>query len=408
MLYLTVNERIGSDENGVSRKLVSKIQALQKYCKECFLLNAIISREHNEVRILNTNKYYTEIEIGVQKVNSGYFNKVKCDKLFYKSLAAYIQEQKILFDRIIFRYPLATTGLLYFTKNFKNKIVFEHNTKEIEELKGYISSKAYAEFNIRPSKFFFWYTEKMMPLLHEKWVAPKIFKNAHSGACVTTEIAVYEKRRAPYYKTFVSSNFYNVSDTRLSNPIDLKAGSELVFGIIITSTAPWYGLKRLVQSFSVKRNTPYKLIIAGIEKDNAYLNGLLKDYGVEGNIILLGKIGYTELALFYNSIHVCFGSLGLYNINLHYASTLKVKEAISYGKPVVIGYNEEDFYSNEEFAPYYYQVSNDDTLIDFDKLRIFAEGFYSDPENPAKLRNLAMRYMDVDVKMQALLKKIKT
>src|SRR5690606_37863723 len=109
------------------------------------------------------------------------------------------------FDRIIFRYPNASEGLRNFSKAFYKKIVFEHNTKELEELRLQISAKNYVKFSLRPSQFFYWYQEKRYPLYAEKCISKKIMKNAFAGACVTTEIASYEKARFAGYRTFVSS-----------------------------------------------------------------------------------------------------------------------------------------------------------------------------------------------------------
>ena len=371
------------------------------------LLNATVSYEHNEVKLLKKNNYFVSIEIGVKEVNNGYLNKIKTDKLFYKKLTQYITVNAIKFSRIIFRYPFASLGLKQFAKNFQDKIVFEHNTKEIEELTINIRNKKYAFFGLRPSLFFFWLQEKKYPLFCEKYISKQIFNYAHSGACVTSEIAAYEHKRNRNYKTFVSSNFYNVSETILSTSFYDEKADVLTIGMIVTTSASWYGLDRLFGSFALVQNN-YKLVVAGIEKSNEYVERLLAKNGIQKNIEFLGKINKDELNAFYNSIHVCFGSLGLHRLNLNFASTLKVKESVSFGVPVVIAYNEEDFFKNDDFFEFYLQLENSDQLIDFELIRAFAAKFYSNPENKVILRNLAFKYMDVQVKMKSLIDNVKS
>jgi hypothetical protein len=405
ILYLSINEQLSSKENGVSKKLISKVEALGKYCSGCILLNAIYTTHHTDVKILEKGNLFSEIEIGVKEANTGYLNKINCDKLFYKKLGDYIKEQNISCNRIIFRYPLASLGLLAFTKKNPGKIVFEHNTKEIEELQGSLSTKKHAPFSLRPSGFFYWLQEMVYPVYCEKRIAKKIFGYAYAGACVTSEIARYEQKRNPAYRTFVSSNFYTVSEASLSTS-HYKEGDILTLGIITSTTAPWYGLDRLLKSFAIYQDN-YKLIIAGIEKDNTYITGLLKKYKITKNVDLLGKINQSDLLFFYNSVQVCFGSLALYTINLNYASTLKVKESVAFGIPVVIGYYEEDFVSHEEFKPYYLQVENADLPIDFESIKSLALRFYAEQGSKTSLKNLALQYMNVDVKMKKLVDNIK-
>jgi hypothetical protein len=404
-LYLTINEDISSAKGGVSNKLLNKVRAIGTQVSGCTLLNARISLDHDEVKELSSNSELNDIQIGVQNANKGSLNTINTDKTFYKKLTDYIVAKNYKQDRIIMRYPLASPGLLHLAKNFSGKIVFEHNTKEGEEVKLSISRKNYAPFSLRPSKFFFWLNEKKIPLHFENHLAPKILGYAHSGACVTSEIAAYEKKRALGYRTFVSSNFYNISETTLIKRSYDPAKEPLCIGMIVTTTAAWYGLERLLRSFSkVQKN--FRLVLAGIEPDNAELKSLLSKYNITENFFVPGKLPKARLHEFYSQVHICLGSLALFKIGLNYASTLKVKESVSCGIPVAPGYFEEDFHSNEEFKPFYFQIPNDDSDINFSGLQKFAQQFYSGGSNQQKLRDLAMKYLDVNVKVKQLVKNI--
>ncbi|MEI8137682.1 MAG: glycosyltransferase [Bacteroidota bacterium] len=405
ILYITINENISSQNEGVSKKLLTKINAIQKFCPLCVLLNAKISLTHNEVKVLEKNDHFANVEIGVKEANTGYLNKINSDKCFYKKLAEFIENNGLTSDRIIFRYPYATEGLNLFVKRFDNKIVFEHNSKEIEEQNLNIAGKKYAAFSLIPSRLFYWYQEKKYPIFAERYLSRSILKHAYAGACVTTEIANYERQRTPGYKTFVSSNFYDFSKVQLSNSVYDGKGL-LSLGMIVSTTAAWYGLERLLRSFEPFQKA-FKLVIAGIDQNDEQIKKIVKEYNITENLTLLGKINKDQLDLFYNSFHVCFGSLALYTLDLNYASTLKVKESLAFGIPVVVGYNEEDFIENKAFSPYYLQIPNNNSKINFEDVKTFAIKFYAQPENKIKLRELALRYMDVDVKMRTLLENIK-
>lgn len=404
ILYLTINENISPEKGGVARKLLAKVEAIQNISTSCRLLNATISYEHDDTVTVTDTPAFVNIEIGIKAANTGYLNKINCDVAFYEKLVAYIERNRFSFDRIIFRYPLTTKGLKNFSRHFDKKIVFEHNSKEIEEQRLTIKNKQYAEFGIFPSRFFYWYQEKVYPLYAEKYLFKATTGHAYAGACVTREIADYERSRNHSYKTFVSSNFYDVSKASLSES-HYEEGTLLTLGMIVTTTAAWYGLERLLRSFSSVQHQ-YRLVIAGISGDDLYIQKLLSEYRIEKHITFLGKISRDGLPAFYNAVHVCFGSLGLYTINLKYASTLKVKEGVSFGIPVILAYHEEDFVSNPDFKPYYLQLANDNSTIDFEAITEFAKRFYTDPQNKQKLRQLAFKYLDVGVKMDLLIQHI--
>lgn len=406
ILYLTVNENITSEKEGVAKKLLTKVAAIHNISSSCRLLNARISYAHNNTVVIANTQAFTNIEIGVKEANTGYLNKIRCDVLFYKKLADYMEHSRIAFDRIIFRYPFATKGLKNFCEHFGKKIVFEHNSKEIEEQHLIVNNKQYAGFGIFPSQFFYWYQEKIYPVYAEKKLFKDTTRHVYAGSCVTREIADYEKRRNPAYRTFVSSNFYDVSAASLSQS-QYVPGTVLTLGMIVTTTAAWYGLERLLRSLAPVQEH-YKLIIAGIASEEPYIQKLMSKYGIKKNVTFLGKISKEELPAFYNSVHVCFGSLGLYTLHLNYASTLKVKESVSFGIPVILAYQEEDFVANPQFEPYYLQLANDDSIIDFNAITQFANTFYSDPENKQRLRQLAFKHLDVNVKMNLLIQHIKT
>lgn len=404
LLYLTINETI-SAHGGVSNKLFNKVEALAKEVQSCVFLNAKMSLENDSISEKVLKEGFTEVEIGVKKANNGYLKKVKSDKLFYERLASFITERHYRFDRIVCRYPLASFGLLNFTRTFEHKIVFEHNAFELSEVKLSLENRKHIRFSLRPSLFFYWLQEIKLPVYYEEKIAGKIYRHANSGACVTRAIAEYEKKWYPAYKTFVSSNFYQVSSVQMK-PNTWNPDEELLsLGFIVTNFAPWYGIERLLRSFSNVQQQ-YKLFLVGIPPEDPYLQKLLKEYGITQNFFCPGRLDQSKLADFYHRMHATFGSLAVYKSDTTFASTLKVKESLAYGRPVILGYFEEDFYGNDEFNSYYLQFPNDDSDLDFGKIEAFARQFYANPDKQLKLRELALKYMDAGVKMKKLVEHI--
>src|ERR1041385_193868 len=158
LIYLTINESIDPDKGGVSNKLLSKVSVIKNKVEFCKFVNAVPSTENDAVKESVINDLLMQLEIGTNTADDR-------DLAFYDKITQYIMAQNWNFDRMIIRYPFASRGLLKFSEKFMKKIVFEHNTKEIEEIKLHIARKRYAPFSIRPSEFRFWYNEKKLPLI---------------------------------------------------------------------------------------------------------------------------------------------------------------------------------------------------------------------------------------------------
>ena len=139
--------------------------------------------------------------------------------------------QKFPCDLILFRYPLANKFLLRFVKKYPEKIVFEHNTKELDELK----------INISQNKLSAYMYES------EKKYAPEIWKLSRGIVGVTKEICQYEvKRSKNHIKNFtVISNGIDFSSGAQNIPLHYN-GENLNLLFLCGSPSVWHGEDRLI------------------------------------------------------------------------------------------------------------------------------------------------------------------
>lgn len=75
-----------------------------------------------------------------------------------------------------------------------NAVVFEHNTKELEEAVLNVTKlKSKISFSLRPSIFFNYIEQIILPVYIERRRTKKVLQYAKAGVCVTHELAEYEK-----------------------------------------------------------------------------------------------------------------------------------------------------------------------------------------------------------------------
>lgn len=395
LIYLVIDEYHESNMTGVSQKISAKVNSFKSLKQDAILIS--LKRNYandfnSEVKLKNDIIQYN---IGLKNCIRGRLNKISVDKYVFKEVANFIKSFE--FDYIIFRYPGASLGLCNFLKEFKGKVYFEHNTIEIEELKLDVKRKSNINFNIRPSLFLYWFEEKKLDILSEKYVAPYILKNAGGGICITSEIACHEKSKFKKYKTIITGNGFDFNSIEIA-PKGFDRNGKLIIGYVVSSNLPWFGIERIIESLNqTKSNFDFEIRVAGINEEKAITHPKVK---------YLGYLAKQDLSNFYSQVHVTFGPLALYKKGLEYASALKIKESIAYGIPFVIGYKEEGISNNDLFKDYFLEVSNNNELIDFDRIVLFVEQFYKNQSNQTSLRELGKKHFDTEVISKLILEGI--
>jgi hypothetical protein len=385
-----------SYSSGVQKKILSKIKGINDL--GIFCQGISFSNQITEPLIIN--KYLTVIPY--EKNSRKYFNSFYQQKLLFRAVSEYLSSEMKLFTHVIFRYPLASMSLLYLTKKFNKKIVFEHNTKEVEEVA--LQAKLFRtslKFSIKPGYFIYLIERGYLTVWQEKILGKKIFKYAKSGLAVTTEIAEYEKNRQSKYNVNVLTNGIEVEKSKLRTPLDFN-GLELKLFMLLGSQNVWHGVDRLVKSIANYKGTCLFNIdlIGSISKED---ESLIEYYKMNDRIRIMPSVNSETLDYSLNQYHFGIGTLAAFRKGLTEATPLKTREYMARGFAAIIGYEDTDFENHTEFKKYCLQVKPDESLIDFEMVVEFAKNVFREENHHLKIRELAVKYLDVKVKMQQLL-----
>lgn len=396
ILYIFLGGNITANDSGVLKKVIAKVNALNSNETACDCIS--LSDEITEVKEYNQ---FIKVIPYKNTVKGKYFRTFKSELSLYKELINWLKQYGKNYDVILFRYPMASWGLYQLVKAFPDKVVFEHNTKEREELHLELSKrKKSIPFSIKPGYFIYLFEVIFLPWFFEKYLAPKIFKKAKMGVAVTNEIAKYESERCNNYLTKVITNGIDVNSCKLH--VESPFNNNLKLFMLIGYAAPWHGISRLVYSLE-KYNGPVNITIDLIGSLTQEDLDIIEKSKVKNKIKIIPPLPFNELDAVLNNYHAGIGSLATFEKGIIEASPLKVREYFARGFPCIIGYEDTDLMNTKEFTPYYLQVSVNNALIDFDKVIDFVKRVYEIPSHPSKIKALAEKYLDTKVKMQFLI-----
>lgn len=130
------------------------------------------------------------------------------------------------------------------------------------------------------------------------------------------------------------------------------------------------------------------------------LKKLVKENKLEDYVTFYGYKSGKKLDDIYNDSDIAIGSLGFFRTGDIMGSTLKVREYCARGIPFIIGY--KDISLNKELK-FYYEVSNDETLLDLNKILEWYENLNVKSE---EIRKFAIENLSWDKQIKIILENI--
>ncbi|MCA6362442.1 MAG: glycosyltransferase [Bacteroidetes bacterium] len=285
-------------------------------------------------------------------------------------------------DMVLMRYKTMNPAMGGLLRKFN--FVFEHNTKEIEELEVYYHGILKSGWN------------KGALLWTEKYLAPRLLSKTAGIIGVTDEITQYELNRMNSQVPAITSG--NGIDTSripfVTGPV--FTGGTLHLLMLSSVSVDWQGTDKLIRSVSEHDNV--KLWLVG-----SFSEEIKKLASTRGDkIVFTGPLTGAELDRVFQNIHLAIASLAIERKGLKEASALKVREYAARGVPVITAFPDPDLPKERMPEGYgWLQVDLKSGLIDLAQLREFALTATT-TENRTKFRKYAEAYMDYAAKMKRL------
>ena len=352
-LYIADNNNFKS---GVDLKVKSKFDSLNN-----LFPGSILVQFDGKIKSPTTDG--SVYKIPVNYPNRNYFKQYFNQKKLFSLIENFIGENRNTYNYFILRYPFASLSLIKLMKKNENKIIFEHNTNEIFELKIIIQkNKQFIPFTFRPSVISYYISDVFFALMLEKKLGKKAIKLAAGGICVTPEIEIIEKLKYPSYKTIVISNGLNSKMDKIATN---KRGSLKIKGVFIAGTyAVWHGIERIINSFiTTKIDRNIELYFVG-KIDKKLFENCSERIGV--SFFFVDYLNQDDLNDFLNDMHFAIGTCAIHKTKLQEGAVLKVREYLSSGLPVIIGHKDPYIESIPELKKYCLSFNADDSLLNFE------------------------------------------
>lgn len=170
----------------------------------------------------------------------------------------------------------------------------------------------------------------------------------------------------------------------------------------VAKLAIWHGYDRVIRALA---NIDFSTLDYDIQftvvGDGDALTSLIKlaqDYGVEDKVEFLGSVQGNALNTVFANKHIGIASLGLYRIGLEEASTLKTREYMARGLPVIAAAKDFDIPEDNKFR---IQISNDDSIEELVSILLNHDILTS--ISPQEIREFAKNKLSLETKFYDML-----
>lgn len=230
----------------------------------------------------------------------------------------------------------------------------------------------------------------------------------------TRKLKRYVDRIVTYSK---DNMIFHIKTIKMMNGIDVSAikpvisrnkTNDTINLIAVAVMQESHGYERIIKGIERYYNTGGKRQIVfhmvGEGNEKTRYEKLVKQLGIEQNVIFYGKRVGEELDKIYEIADAAVCVFGFYKIKIQISSALKAREYLAKGLPIISGCK-EDVFENKQFE-YYYEFENDASIIDMQKVIDFCDKIYgkkTKDEVVREIREFALQHVDMSVTMNPLL-----
>ena len=228
------------------------------------------------------------------------------------------------------------------------------------------------------------------------WVASKIIQYAPESKYFSIGLQ---------RKTKILTNGINVSSIHVRKSIPVWPDSKFVM-IGVASLAGWHAYDRIISGIAVyvslkpEQAPNPRLIIIGDGPIRKSWESHAASLGVSEHIEFTGFRSGNDLDELFETAHVAVSSLGLYRINLQFASVLKSREYTARGIPFIAAGLDKDFEPSPNFRK---QIANDDSHVNISEIIDWYSTISSDQKMTLRIRQYAEDNLDFSKKIDQII-----
>lgn len=357
-----------SDITGINKKILAQ--------KKGFIENGL------DIKLIyfEENKRKVEDEI-VYNFKNNLFGKLQ-KKYKYNDLSKYIIKNKI--------------NYLYIRYTHFSSIYF---LKFLRKLKKNIKITIHLEIPTYPYDL-----EKQLRMnYHSFFILEERITRKYLKKYVDKVITFGKEEKIFGIKTIQLDNAIDIDSIKLFKENKNEGNRKVMNFIGVAGLAFWHGYDRMIKSIAsyYKTNNSIEIVfhIVGAGKIKDELCELTKELEIEDKVIFYGNQYGEKLDSIFEKCQIGVDSLGRHRSGNNYNNSLKSKEYIARGIPLIKSHIDFSL-KNTNF---YYDVSSDENIFDLEKI---LDWYFKNNFNKKDLRNYAEKNLTWKIQMGKVLKEI--
>lgn len=227
--------------------------------------------------------------------------------------------------------------------------------------------------------------------------------------------AVLDQKYADIYgvKTLLFRNGINIERIPIKSSETLYPKELHLIGV--ASMYPFHGFDRLIRGLhnyyggSYTQKVVFHVVGDGPGPELQKYKELVTQYKLENAVVFEGRKTGDELAKLFNLCDVAVGSLGMFRIGFDFVSSLKIREYLARGVPILIE-GSVDVLQNSDFS-YFFTVYSDETPVDIHAVVDFTKKIYTEKTQSQvinEIRTFAEETCDTAIAMKEVIEYIKS
>jgi len=302
--------------------------------------------------------------------------------------------------------PEYKTADLYYIRFMAGDYQF---VRFIRKLKKYNkNAKIIIEFADFPTT---WYmkTSKIYTLLYAPIILKDYLAGRHYKKYIDRVTMLKDYKQAYGIDVIKFLNGVDMNTIRARNPVV----TDKIKIIAVASMCIFHGYDRIIKGLEQYYSNGGERIVelhlvGGTDSPGHYLSQykeLVTRCGLQDYVFFYGEKHGEELDAIYDSCNIAAASFGMHRIGYQTANSLKVREYMGKGLPIITGCPIDLFC--EATYPYCKNFRNDETLINIEEVITFFDGIYID-ENSHKtindiIRKAAFQYCDMNQALKPII-----
>lgn len=228
----------------------------------------------------------------------------------------------------------------------------------------------------------------------------------------------YLKKYLDRVATFSDDDkIYDVKTIRIQNGIDVDSipilevhndDENTINLLAVAQFQKSHGYERVIRglaNYNKKLSSPNVVLHMVGEGDELQLyENLVNQLGLQDSVIFYGKKLGKDLEQFFFLADIGLGSFGAYKRRIFKSSSLKVREYLAYGIPVVSGVSEDAFV--DDGKEYFLEYPNDNSEIDIQNIILFYSDLcsrFGKNELRKRIRDYARNNVDIEATMKPVI-----